>query len=288
MRNLFVAFVLAFTLVGCTTIAPGSVGVGVNSFSGMENKVYQPGMSFTGPFTSVHEMSTQTQNFTLGGHRDGEQNDPSVRVLTDDQLSVAIDATIQFSMSGDQAPKIYEAFGENFVRTVIQIPLHSGIRMAASDFEARALITDRERFQVKVDELVTQQIHHTLANKNVPPSAILIDSILIRNVDLPDTLETAIANVQQQTMAALERENAIATARQEAERAKVEAEGAAQAQQIQADAQAAANRTIAASITPELLRMRAIEAQRAVLSNQNTRTVFVPEGSSSIFNMSGQ
>lgn len=287
MRN-FVALVFAVLLVGCVSIEPGSVGVGTNAFDGLEDKVYQPGMNLHSPFTSVHEMSTRMQNFTLGGHRDGEQNDPSVRVLTSDQLPVAIDATIQFSLNGQDAKEIYEAFGEDFTKTVIQIPLHSGIRMAASDFEARALITNRDAFQNKVNELVQQQINHTLHNKQVPNTAILIDSILIRNVDLPDSLEASINRVQQQTMAALERENAIATARQEAERARVEAEGAAAAQQIQARSQAEANRTIAASITPELIRLRAIEAQRAVLSNNQTRTVFVPQGSGSIFNMSPQ
>lgn len=47
---------------------------------------------------------------------------------------------------------------------------------------------------------------------------------------------------------------------------------------IRTEAQAAANRALAASLTPEFLQYERIQATRAVLGSNGTRTVFLPAG----------
>jgi regulator of protease activity HflC (stomatin/prohibitin superfamily) len=136
-------------------------------------------------------------------------------------------------------------------------------------------------------DLVRERLATTLRGRSVNPDAVAIDNILLRNIDLPPSIDEAIANVQRQRQATAASTQANLTAQQEAARALTVANGDAAALiarteadarmlRIRSEAQAAANRTLSASLTPEFLAYERIQATRAVLQSNGTRTVFLP------------
>lgn len=304
MKKIILLMLMTFmsistTACSCQTIEPGSVGVEVN-WGKLENHVYNPGFHLYSLASDMYVFSTRMQAYTFengrdqrvstnqtAGQEDADNNQNShqgnaINILSMDQLPVTIDISVQFHLTAASVAKIYKEFGLSYYESLIEIPVRSAARNAAALFNARDLVTHREQLQTKMEEEIAAQIATTLRAKNVPMSALIIDNVSLRNIDLPDSLEASILRVQEQQMQALERQNSIETARQEAERQRIEAEGRAAAIQINATATARANETIAQSLSSNILRLRELEAQYASRVNPNAHLVMVPYGQTTV------
>lgn len=273
MRNLILVLMVLF-VSACTTVEPGNIGVGVR-FGSVEENTYPEGFHTTG-FSSVIPLSTRTQTYEM-------QGDDVVHLLTSDQLSVDLAVTIQFHLDGSAAIPVYRTFGTDYAEPIVHTGVRSAIREAGSHFTAVELVTQREAFQVRLEELVENQIHSTLTGREIAEGAIVVDSILVQNVDLPQSLDEAIANVQRQRQETERAEQAQLTAQAEANRARTQAEGEAQAQLIRAHADAESNQIRTESLSPAVLELRRIEAMQAVLASGQTTTVMIPAGANPLF-----
>jgi len=228
---------------------------------------------------------------TPGEAEPGNRTDDAVNVLTRDQLAVIMEVSIQFHLNSGDAPLVFRAFGENYAEAIVHPIVRAAVRDAASEFTAVALVDTRADLQTRMETLVRERLHEILSGREIDQSAIIIDNILLRNIDLPESLDEAIANVQRQTQATAASRQALETARADANTAVMRAEGDARALATSSQAQAEANRVLAQSITPELLQLRAIEATRDITTNPSTRTVILGGGSGStplILNMGAQ
>jgi regulator of protease activity HflC (stomatin/prohibitin superfamily) len=275
---------MAAPLMGCTeTINPGEVGVAVD-WGQTQSWTFPEGFHFHGIGTDVIHMSTRTQAYEMGASGTAEPSTQestldrgeSISVLTQDQLGVVISATVQFHLEPSAAPEIYRLYGFSYQDALVHPLVRTAIRDAASGFTAIDLVDRREDLQEQMEANVHRQLESVLTNRGVPTSAVVIENILLQNIDLPDTLDESIAAVQQQRQLTIRSQQALLTATAEANRLVTEATGAAQATAIQANAQAAANRTIAESLTPAILEQHRIEATRAMLSSQQTRVIMLP------------
>lgn len=295
MRNHLLALFCSLAL-GCTTIDPGEVGVEV-SLGTIDPNVRTPGI-YTSVIAEIHKFSTRIQTYTMAGNGTEGDVNGSVNVLAKDQLPVKLDVTVMFHLNGARAVDVYRSFGVDYADSIIHPLVRTAVRDAASEFTAVDLVDKRAELQLRMNELVRGALTSVLRGRNLNTASIAVDNILIRNIDLPQSIDDAIAAVQRQRQATAAAEQANLTARQEATRAltiangevaqrRARAEGDAQMVRIQAeaeanriraiaDAQAAANRTLAQSLTPAVLRYEQIQASRAVLSSPGTRTVFVP------------
>jgi regulator of protease activity HflC (stomatin/prohibitin superfamily) len=131
-----------------------------------------------------------------------------------------------------------------------------------------------------------------LRSQELPSNAIRLDGVQLRNADLPRSLTDSIESIQRQRNAGLEREQALHTAEQEAARLRAEAEGRnqvailnatgqAEVRRIDGESQARFNRELSSSLTPGLIELRRIEAQRAIVSNPSSRLVLLGGSGSS-------
>ena len=266
-------------LAGCnTTVPPGNVGVAVH-WGRVEPWVYPEGFHWISPFTDVTAVSIQTQTYQMGeSGQTSTQHDEDVDALTRDQLSVSLGVSVQFHLNPGAAVPVYRLLGEGYTTSVIHPIVRTAVRDAAAGFTAIELVDDRTRFQTRMEELVHGGIRTLLHSRDIDPSAIIIDNVLLLNIDLPESLDEAIANVQRQRQATAQSEQALLTAGAEAARLRTEAEGEAAARLIRAQAEAESNRIIAQSLTPQVLRLREIEATSALISNPNSRVMIVPSG----------
>lgn len=281
-----VILALAVFAAGCsTTVAPGEVGVEV-SFGTVSADVKQPGIYAT-VFCDVNTMSTRTQTYTMAGAGTEGTSNGSVSVLAKDQLPVALDVSVMFHLNGTRAIDVFRTFGQHYDDTIVHPLVRTAVRDAAAEFTAVDLIDKRTELQAMMERLVRVKLASTLRSRTVSDDAIVIDNILIRNIDLPQSLDDAIANVQRQRQATAAAEQANLTAQQQAARQLTVANGDAaqllartradaEMLRIRSESQAAANRTLSESLTPALLAHERIQATAAVLQSSGTRTVFLP------------
>lgn len=272
-------------LFGCTeTVNPGEVGVGVY-WGETQTWVYPEGFHWTSPFMDVVHMSTRTQAYEMGqsgtptatdGAESTVERGESISILTQDQLSVTLSATVQFHLNATTAPMIYRMYGVSYADTLVHPLVRTAIRDAASSFSAIDLVDQRPRLQTLMEANVQARLEDALAGRGIPTNAVVIENILLQNIDLPESLDASIAAVQQQRQQTVQRQQALLTAQAEADRLRTEAEGEAAATRIRADAQADANRALSASLTPAVLEQHRIEATIAILQDGGTRTVMVP------------
>lgn len=274
-----VLFGLMSALGGCgETVEPGETGV-VSDWGEVQPWTYAEGFHWVSPFYDVVHMTLRTQTYDMGGVAPADMDfgpEPSVNVLTEDQLAVRMDVSVQFHLDRGSAPEVFRLFGADYAGRLVHPIVRSAIRDAASTFSAMELVDDRARLQIEMEARVEELLHATVIARGLPEGAIVLDNILLRNIDLPDTLEESIANVQRQRQETERALQALETARAEAERAVVVAEAASRVRAIDAEAEASANRMVAASLTPEVIELRRIEATRDLLTNEHTRLVMVP------------
>ncbi len=279
------AMFASLTFGACAKVGPGEVGIEVQ-FGKIQGTVLPPGM-YGAVISHIETLSTRTQTYTMAGHGTEGAADGSVNVLARDQLPVTVDVSVMFHLNGRDAIPVFQNFGDRYDDNVVHPLVRTAVRDAASEFTAVDLIDRRGELQQRMTTLVRTALLSTLQGRGVPPGAVVVDNILIRNIDLPQTLDESIANVQrqrQQTQASIQ---ANQTAQQEAARALTMANGDAAALiartradaemlRIRSESQAAANRALSASLTPEFLQYERIQATRAVLGSHGTRTVFLP------------
>jgi len=289
MRSLSTKFMflmgLILTSIACTTVEPGQVGIEVR-FGQIQGGVLPPGM-YGSVISDVKTLSTQTQTYTMAGAGTEGAADGSVNVLARDQLPVTLDVSVMFHLKGDRAISVYRNFGERYDNNIVHPLVRTAVRDAASEFTAVDLIDRRAELQNRMTTLVRTTLAATLQGRQVNSDSVVVDNILIRNIDLPNSIDEAIANVQRQRQLTAASAQANLTAQQDAARALTVANGEAAALiartradaemlTIRTTAQANANRALSASLTPEFLQYERIQATRAVLSSNGTRTVFLP------------
>lgn len=270
-----VATLLGLTLfvLGCfTTISSGHVGV-ATLFGKVQDDTYDEGFHLCNPFLAITEMSVRTQAYTMSATQGEGQviGDDSIVALSSNGLQMTMDTTVPYRLNPSAAPWVYRNLGPNYVDDIFRPAARTGTRRATAQYtdqecyaEKRSELADkmREEIQKKINELSERY------GENVPKDIILVSSVMLRNVKLPDKVKNAIeakleADQQQQQM-----EFEILKEEKEATRKEIEAAGIKKFQDI-----------VSEGITPDLLKWKGIEATLKLSESNNAKVIVI--GSSS-------
>jgi prohibitin 1 len=257
--------VLVLSLTSCVVVRPGEVGVR-QKLGKIEDRALTEGPRSFNPFTStVITLPTRTVNMEI------RSNLPSKEGLT-----IATEISILYRLKASQAPNILREIGRNYESEVI-LPV---FRSAAADVTARFLAKDLHSGERGVIETaISEQMAGILADRG-----IIIEDVLMKSIQLPQGLSRSIEQklqaeqdaerlefVKQQEQR--EAERIIIKAEGEKRRIEIEAEGDANAALMAARAEAEANRLLTQSLTPEVLRFRAIEAFFQMSQSDNAKVI---------------
>lgn len=234
-----------------------------------------------GALTDIHEMSIRLQNM--------EEEDIPCR--SRDNVSIKVDVTISYTLTRSEAANVYKRLGDEYAHVLLLPAVRSAVRDAVAEHEALTVAQGRSELEAHTLENVRASIRATLHSQGLEENAIRINTAQLRNVDLPQTLTQSIESIQQQRNQGLEREQALRTSQQEAERLRIEAEGQNRVQilnaereatvrRIRGESEALYNRTVAASLNANLIELRRIDAQRAISTNPNAQIVVLDVGTS--------
>lgn len=173
--------------------------------------------------------------------------------------SADIDLQAVYSLDADAAMQLYVDYGtqENFTSTVIQNDVRATAREVAGRYDTITMLTNRGEF--------TEGLRSALAEK-WEKLGLDVEQVSVQDVRYAGEITARYAEAQ-------EAEIAKAKALNEQEAAKVKAE----TKVIEAQGEADANRTLAESLTTEVIQQHYIDALEKIGAGGNL--VVVPEGS---------
>ena len=153
-----------------------------------------------------------------------------------------IDIQVIYSLDADEVESLYAEYGtqEAFVTNYVSNDLRATAREVAGGFDTLTLLTDRAQYTNAVSEALAEQWKG---------KGVIVEQVQVQDIRYADSVTDAYADAQTAEVARQKAENAQETARVEAETAKIEAQG-----------EADANRILAESLTPEVLRQQYIAA----------------------------
>jgi prohibitin 1 len=240
-----IALLLIILLFSSITRVPtGTVGV-LTLFGRVTGEVLPEGIHLINPLKSSNEMSIRTQELK-----------ESASVPSSEGLVINLDTSLIYHLDPEKAADAYQRIGPNYVNVLIEPNLRAAIREATASHTANALYTGER-------EIVARQIFDQLVAR-LGSRGIQVENILLRDIQLPQTLKASIEAKQQAEQEALAMNFRLQKEKQEAERKRIEAAGIRDFQQI-----------VAQGISPALLEWKGIEATENLSKSPNAKIVVI-------------
>ncbi|MGM0531077.1 MAG: prohibitin family protein [Bacteroidota bacterium] len=236
------------------TIQPGERGVIFRKFTtGLDKEqIYQPGFKMIAPWNEMYLYSVKEQ-----------QTEQELDVLDKDGLNLTVDVSVRFNPIYEDLGYLHENFGKKYVDQLIIPEIRSTIRRVAGRYSAEEIYSTKRE---EVESTIKSETQEVLGDNHVEMNALLV-----RSIQLPPEIKEAIEKKLEKEQEALAYEYRLERERSESERKEIEAEG-----------EARANRIISESLTPELLKMRGIEATIELSESQNSKVVVIGGGESGL------
>jgi len=222
----------------------GHVGV-LTLFGRVTGEILSEGIHLVNPFKVNHEMSIRTQEVK-----------ESASVPSSEGLVINLDTSMIFHLNPQKAAEVYQKIGPNYIAVLIEPNLRAAIRESTAAHTANALYTGER-------EMVAKQIADQLISL-LEIRGFVVESILLRDIQLPATLKASIEAKQQAEQEALAMSFRLQKEKQEAERKRIEAQGIRDFQQI-----------VAQGISPQLLEWKGIEATENLAKSSNAKVVVI-------------
>lgn len=245
-----VGFLLA-TLIAVsqffTVIPAGHVGV-IDFFGVVSDNTLYPGVNMVNPMANVVKFDARTQEIRE------EMSVPSKEGLT-----VQLELSLLFSLSFENANKIYKTVGEDYVQKILIPQFRSVVRGVTASYEARALYTaEREKLAKRIEQELSAL---------VAPRGITLEAAPLRKITLPPGLTASIEEKLKAEQESQRMQFVLEKEKLEAERKRIEAKGIADFQEI-----------VSKGISEQLLKWKGIEATEKLASSQNSKVVVIGSG----------
>ena len=238
------AVVLILVYASVAYVPAGHVGV-LTLFGRVTGEVLPEGTHLVNPFKVNNTMTIRTQEVK-----------ETASVPSNEGLVLTLDTSLLFRLSPEKAADVFQKVGPNYVEVIVEPNLRAAIRSVTAAHSASALYTGGR-------EEVAQRIHEEL-DRQLTARGIEIQSVLLRDVQLPQMLKTSIEAKQQAEQDALRMSFVLQKEKQEAERKRIEALGIRDFQQ-----------TVAQGISQQLLEWKGIEATERLATSSNAKVVMI-------------
>lgn len=251
-------------------IQPGYVGIVFDkSTHTVTAGAREPGWAFINPFTQAiqqYPVTIQTYSMLQKSSEGQVSGDDSVKVQSNEGQQLNLDVVIQYQVIKEESGQLYQDWGgagiEIVEDRVVRQYTRSQVPVVASKYGWEEITSSKR------DE-INREISQALETEFKKRHLTLI-SFAVREVHLPESLQKALdAKIQAQQLAEQQKyqlqqakvkaDQDVAEATGRANALKAQAEGEAQALLTRAKAEAEANRVLAQSLSPELIRYQQIQ-----------------------------
>ena len=241
------AYLLAFVPLllfasSCAVVRPGEVGI-KQRLGKLSDNVTTQGTILYNPFTSkIVKTSIQTNNLEL-----------SLSLPSKEGLSITSQISILYRLDKDKVPSVIRTLGLSYPSIISNV-----FRSASADVCAKYFAKDMHSgMRADIEKAIKNKMDETLSAQG-----ILIESVLMKSIQLPEGLAGSIERKLQAEQDAMRMEFVLQEQRLEVERIIIEAKGTRDAQKI-----------IAEGLTPEIIKIRSIEAFIQLSKSPNSKIV---------------
>lgn len=242
MKKILTLVALSLLISSCAVIRPGEAGIR-QKLGELDDKVTTQGTVMFNPFTTrVLKESIQTNNLKL-----------DITLPSKEGLSVDSEISILYRLKVDMIPTVLRNIGPNYKDVMSAV-----FRSASSDVCAQFFAKDMHSGKrADIEKAIKSKMEETL-----DAQGIVIEAVLMKSIRLPQGLSLSIEQRLQAEQDAMRMEFILQTQRLEAERKIIEATGARDAQKI-----------LAEGLTPEIIKMRSIEAFLELAKSSNSKVI---------------
>jgi prohibitin 1 len=226
----------------CTIIQPGDVAVKQR----LGNLIGEPktsGIVVYNPFIAkVVQNSAQTTNLKL-----------NLNLPSKEGLSVQAEISILYRIDATQFKKLIIQYGQDYEPIVTAV-----FRSAASDVCAQYFAKDMHSGKrANIEQAILKKML-----ENLEGTGMIVENVLMKSISLPKGLANSIEEKLQAEQDAMRMEFILQQEKLEAERKIIQAKGTRDAQLIQAE-----------GLTPEILKMRSIDAFQELSKSPNAKVI---------------
>lgn len=243
-----IILLLALVFVGCgTQIESGARGVKYFKFGGGTEMgtIYPEGFAWHMPWNTIYTYKIQVQ--------EAKEN---LKLLTSDGATVSLEVSVWYRPIINKLDSLQITIGPNYFDVVVAPALRGESRSIAGRYTPEELYSSKRE---EIAGLMLAAVQEKLKDKYVE-----FESILIRDVTLPQRISEAINEKLAAQQEAQRMEFILQKERQEAERKRIEAIGIADFQKI-----------VSAGINDKLLEWKGIETTEKLAQSSNAKIVII-------------
>ncbi|MFN3784139.1 MAG: prohibitin family protein [Spirosomataceae bacterium] len=242
MKRIALSSIFALLFSSCAIVRPGEVGV-KQKLGKLSNTIYTPGVVGFNPFIGrVIIASVRTNNMEL-----------SMSLPSKEGLSITSQISILYKLDAEKVPNVIQQLGLNYEPLIANI-----FRSAASDVCAKFYAKDMHSgMRAEIEKSIQAKMAESLTSQG-----ILIESVLMKSIQLPAGLASSIEQKLQAEQDAMRMEFVLKQAALEADRRIIEAKGIRDSQKI-----------LAEGLTPEIIKIRSIEAFQELSRSPNSKVI---------------
>jgi regulator of protease activity HflC (stomatin/prohibitin superfamily) len=242
MKKFLLVIASCGLLASCAVVRPGEVGM-KQKLGKLSPKIHTQGAVFFNPFTSrVIKASIQTNNLEL-----------ALNLPSKEGLSINSQISILYRLDQSKVPDIINTIGLGYEGIIANV-----FRSASADVCSRFFAKDMHSgMRADIEVAIKKQMETVLTIQG-----IVIESVLMKSIQLPDGLSRSIERKLQAEQDAMRMEFVLQQERLEAERIIIQATGTRDAQKI-----------LAEGLTREIIELRSIEAFNELAKSPNSKVI---------------
>jgi regulator of protease activity HflC (stomatin/prohibitin superfamily) len=230
------AFVTFFASVH--QVPAGHIGV-VYEFGGIKGQIGE-GLQFVAPWRDVLLANIQVQRRVFD----------KLNSFSEESQDVFVRASLNVRVSPQTIQQLYRTVGPNFFNVLVESRVIQNFKDETVKYKSVEIAPNREKIRQAVRERL---------EKELSPFSIEVVDLLLDNIDFNPDFKKAIEDKQIATQRALEEQQKIEGEKHKAQQAIERAKGEGSAILFRAEKEAEANRKLAASLTPELVRYAMVQ-----------------------------
>jgi regulator of protease activity HflC (stomatin/prohibitin superfamily) len=243
MKKAFFLLFVSVVFSSCVAIKQDEVGF-KRRFGRLSDRMLTSGLHGVNPFTTVLiRVPVRTMNLTV-----------TADLPTKEGLTVKTEVSLLYHVQREKIPTILREIGENYENTVIAPTFRSVIRDVSSRFVAKDLHTAE---RATIERTIAEDLSKFLEGKG-----FVIEAVLLKNIQLPESLVNAIEAKLQAEQEAQRMQFVLDRERLEAERRKIEAAGIRDAQKL-----------LSEGLNPFLLQYQYIQAWKELANSPNSKVI---------------
>lgn len=244
-RQILCILSLLLIVPGCfATVPTGHTGI-LTTFEKVEDQTLEAGLHVIFPWQKVVALDNRTQKATV-----------DMSCFSSDIQEVQVIYSINYQISKENAQNIYKSIGAHYYETVMMPRLQQAVKSVVAKYTAESLVASRDEMTQRIQQL----LEPSLKEYN-----IIVINTAVENMDFSDAFTNAVEEKQvaeqQKLKAKTQQEQLTLEQEAKAEREVIAAEAESQVNKIKADAEkyakeqeSAANKALAESLTPDLIK----------------------------------